>query len=158
MVTEHRYVLVLDTGRDYVRIFRADSPARPAGAPFWEGDGLHRTYEAMKRINRERRPLECHHLCRDDGQGRKPLFRIFKELPGAGWKHVSTHATRTDAAEAKKRAEQRTKDLARSAEAALLRKLERVGVVRKKVPKLTAKDLRYLEWMDSRAELFKDAA
>lgn len=41
---------------------------------------------------------------------------------------------------------------------ALLARLRRAGVVRKKVPKLTAKDMRYLEWLEAKLELNKDAA
>jgi hypothetical protein len=40
----------------------------------------------------------------------------------------------------------------------MLARLRRAGVVRKKVPKLTPKDLRYLEWLESRRDLIKDAA
>ncbi|MDW9478750.1 hypothetical protein GOB57_08535 [Sinorhizobium meliloti] len=172
MAEEHRYVLMLDKERDFIRVFRSDSPMRPAGKVLWEGNGLHKTYAAMVRLNTERRPVPCYYVCcvrNDRGQA---AYRVFKSSHPKVWERVSMHTVYREAVEGAKRLrrlektrigeERRDKDSARAAARAenelLLARLRRAGVVRKRVPKLTAKDLRYLEWLESRRELIEDAA
>lgn len=172
MAEEHRYVLMLDKERDFIRVFRSDSPMRPAGKVLWEGNGLHRTYAAMVRLNKERRPVPCYYVCCARDARAKTIYKVFKSTHPKVWQQVSMHTAYGEAVESAKRlrglekeriaGERRARDVARSSEKAeaelMLARLRRAGVVRKKVPKLTAKDLRYLEWLESRRELIEDAA
>ena len=158
MTLEHRYVLMLDGDLDFIRLFRADSPMRPQGDPAWEGDGLRRAYDAMKRLNRERRPIVLYHACTSRAGRGLPACRVFRELPGGDWTLMSTHASLALARAACRVAKEDARKAAVARDEATLKKLRRVGVDRKKVPRLTAKDIRYLEWMESRAELIQDAA
>lgn len=172
MAEEHRYVLLLDKERDFIRVFRSDSPMRPAGKVLWEGNGLHRTYAAMVRLNKERRPVPCYYVCCVRNERRRASYRVFKSTHPKVWEQVSMHTVYKEAVEAAKHQrglektrleeEKRTREVGRATakaeDDALLARLRRAGVVRKKVPKLTAKDLRYLEWLEARRELIKDAA
>lgn len=172
MAEEHRYVLLLDKERDFIRVFRSDSPMRPAGKVLWEGNGLHRTYAAMVRLNKERRPVPCYYVCCARNERGRAAYRVFKSTHPKVWEQVSMHTVYRDAVDAAKQhrglektrmaEEKRVRD-AKRAEAkaendAILARLRRAGVVRKKVPKLTAKDLRYLAWLEAKRELIKDAA
>ncbi|MBY3433149.1 hypothetical protein HFN89_03000 [Rhizobium laguerreae] len=172
MAEEHRYVLILDKDRDFIRVFRADSPMRPSGKALWEGDGLRRTYDAMVRLNEARRPAVCYYVCvARNAQGRA-TYRIFKTTHPKVWERASMHTVYKTAVEDAKRLRGLEKDrigietaarkagriAARTEKEATLARLRMAGVVRKKVPKLTAKDIRYLEWLEARRELIKDAA
>lgn len=172
MAEEHRYVLLLDKERDFIRVFRSDSPMRPAGKVLWEGNGLHRTYAAMVRLNKERRPVPCYNVCSAMNERGRASYRVFKSTHPKVWEQLSMHTVYKEAVEAAKRhrvlektrlaEEKRVRDAdraeAKAENDALLARLRRAGVVRKKVPKLTAKDLRYLEWLEAKRELIKDAA
>lgn len=172
MAEEHRYVLMLDKERDFIRVFRSDSPMRPLGEPLWEGDGLRRTYSAMVRLNKERRPAPCYYVCSASGKKNLAVYRVFKSSHPKLWIQASMHTSfalavaaarvlRNLQAQATKeqREAKRTERAARKAEDELiLTRLRNAGVVRKKVPKLTAKDIRYLEWLENRKRLIKEAA
>lgn len=172
MAEEHRYVLLLDKERDFIRVFRSDSPMRPVGKVLWEGNGLHRTYAAMVRLNKERRPVPCYYVCCARSERGRASYRVFKSTHPKVWEQVSMHTVYKEAVEAAKHhrslektrlaEEKRVRDADRAAAKAendaLLTRLRRAGVVRKMVPKLTAKDLRYLEWLEAKRELIKDAA
>jgi hypothetical protein len=177
MAVERRYVLILDRKLDYIRLFRADCPARPDGKPLWEGDGLRRAYDAMKELNARRKPVRLYHVCSIVVSGRKPTFRVFKSdhpktVPPKVWERISVHTEyraaigavrllRSEATEraARERQERRTrKEAAKAQDAAMMSRLRKVGVKSKRLPKLTEKDLRYLEWIEAKRQLFEDAA
>jgi hypothetical protein len=163
---------MLDKERNFIRVFRSDSPMRPPGKVLWEGDGLKKTYSEMVRLNKERRPVPCYYVCSAKSARSKIVYKVFKSTPPKVWDQVSMHTAYNLAVESAKRLrglekarianERKDRELARAAEKAyadiMLARLRRAGVVRKKVPKLTAKDLRYLEWLESRRELIEDAA
>lgn len=172
MADEHRYVLILDKDRDFIRVFRADSPMRPSGKTLWEGDGLRRTYDAMVRLNEARRPAICYYVCVARNTKGRATYRVFKSTHPKVWERVSMHTAYKAAVEDGKRlrglekerivaatdARKAERAAAKAEKDAILARLRMAGVVRKKVPKLTAKDLRYLEWLEARRELIKDAA
>ena len=172
MSDERRYVLILDRRLDFIRLFRADCPVRPEGKTLWEGDGLRRAYDAMKSLNERRRPVLCYYVCMARTPKGTATYRVFKSTHPKVWELVATHLAYRAAMDAAKvlraaesgrlvserraRAEERA---SRKAEKeAMLVRLRRAGVVTKTVPKLTAKDLRYLEWLEARPQIIKDAA
>ncbi len=169
---ERRYVLILDKRLDYIRLFRADCPLRPEGKALWEGDGLKRAYEAMKSLNRRRKPVLCYFVCSSQKSSKFKKFRCFKSTHPKQWISVSTHTAYREAVEAAKRlreAERSRQDNLKAArkekrhsdrleKEAMLGRLRRVGVITKKVPKLTEKDRRYLEWIETRDAESEDAA
>jgi len=171
MAAEHRYVLLLDKDRDFIRIFRADSPVRPAGRVLWEGNGLRRTYDAMIRLNRERRPAVLYHVC-TAAKGKAIVYRVFKSQTPKHWQTASSHTAYRDAlsaartlreAERARRAEARaaeTADRARrkAEEGIMLERLRLAGVKAKRLPRLTEKDIRYLEWLEGRRRIMEEAA
>lgn len=153
MADEKRYVLVLDKERDFIRVFRADCDMRPDGIVLWDGNGLTTAYEAMIRLNKERRPIELHHVCVLDGK-----LRVFRGQPKADWKSVSTHTSRADALEAlrARQAAVVAGNAARSRKLAARLRLagvpeERLGVDERTgnlVSKVTEKDMQYLRWFE----------
>jgi hypothetical protein len=163
---------MLDKDRDFIRLFRADSPMRPSGKALWEGDGLRRTYDAMVRLNEARRPATCYYVCGARNAKGRATHRVFKSTHPKVWERLSIHTVYKAAVEDAKRlrglekeriavemeARKAERAAAKSEKDAILARLRMAGVVRKKVPKLTAKDLRYLEWLEARRELIKDAA
>lgn len=126
----------------------------------------------MKKLNRERRPVICYFVCTEKSADGKESFRVFKSNHPKLWKSVSMHTTYRAAVEEAKRLrvlekerrleERRAKEARRvrdrSENEVMLARLRKVGVIRKRVPKLTAKDLRYLEWHEERRRLFEDVA
>lgn len=172
MATERRYVLILDKRLDFIRLFRADCPVRPEGKTLWEGDGLRRAYDAMKTLNERRRPVISYHVCNARTRKGTATYRVFKSTHPKVWECVSTHTSYRSAMDAakllraaernrlvevrKQKADERAEK--KREKDAMLARLRRVGVNTKTVPKLTAKDLRYLEWLESRNALFEDAA
>lgn len=142
-VAERRYVLLLDRERDYIRLFRADCSARPDGRTLWEGDGLYRAYDAMKRLNRERRPAKVWHVCESVSDSPARVFAS----PPEGWRSVSVHTVFRDARAAAAEAR------ARKAEEKSRRTLDlmrRGGYRGRKVPKLTKADKAYLAWLEKK--------
>lgn len=146
---ERRYVLILDKHLDYIRVFRADCPVRAEGKTLWEGDGLHRAYEAMKRLNRDRKPIKTYFVCTKLRKDTKTAVRVFMD-PKDEWKKESRHAQFIDAAAA-------ARALRKTIDEKIMRQLCAVGIVRTRLPKLTRKDLMYLEWHERKREAEKAA-
>jgi hypothetical protein len=157
------YVLLLDKKLDYIRLFRADCPVRPSGRVLWEGDGLRNAYRAMKDLNSRRRPAIVYHVAEKETT-KKVAVRIFKKDLRKGWK---TRSIQTSYAEAKEAARilrevlnserliKRAKvledrSIKRQQNEVIMKRLAQVGVKGKRPPKLTDKDLRYLEWYESK--------
>jgi hypothetical protein len=172
MADELRYVLILDKDRDFIRVFRADCPMRPAWPALWEGNGLRRAYDAMVKLNKDRRPAVCYFVCSVRNASGAAVYRIFKSTHPLLWECISIQTpykaaveeakrlrglekNRLTAARTEKRAE---REAIRAENEVMLARLRRAHVVSKKVPKLTAKDIRYLEWLESRRELIEDVA
>lgn len=158
MPAERRYVLVLCRRRKHIRVFRSDCEVRPEGKVLWEGDGLRATYDAMKALNEQRRPVVSYILCHRLTKKGADTFRVFKSVQSDGWEKVSLHVSWKAAVEAKATAALEFAGRREEDDRIMLSRLRKAGVVARTVPKLTDKDRRYLDWMDARAELFEDAA
>ena len=144
---ERRYVLILDKVRGYIRIFRSDCPVRPAGKVLWEGDGLRKTYDAMKRLNKERRPVVIYYVFLERTNNRIKVSKT----PSDNNSIISKHL-------AYKEAVTRAKFERKKHENIFLQRLEKVGVITNKIPKLTSKDLEYLKWFEKKNEIIQEAA
>jgi len=146
---EH-YLVALDPSLGYCRLFRTDSIESAGLVPLWSGFGLRAGYDAMIRLNKERRPTDLFHVCSRAGARGRTAFRIFKGAPHEeGW---HTEGTDMVYAEARKRlaALVADRDSAERAERErILRGLRRAGVEAECVPRLTDADVRYIRWLES---------
>jgi len=149
-VRNEYYLVALDQEAGYCRLFRADSPESAGLAPLWSGYGLRSGYDAMIRLNKERRPTDLFHVCSRAGARGGMAYKVFRGTPAeAGW---TVEATEVAYSEARKhlarlvaeRDAQRDRGRQR-----LLKGLRRAGVETSRVPKLTRADLRYIEWLES---------
>lgn len=157
MQDHERYVVVLDKELGFCRLFRADSDECPTDEPLWTGMGLRRGYDAMMRLNRERRPITSYHVCMRIGSKGDPVYRIFKTL-GDDWNGVLTTA---DYATAK----ERVKDLLAARERIKAKRaaedraaMARTGITGTKLPKFTDADRRYIAWLKESGRFEPDAA
>ena len=171
MKKERRYVLILDKERNFIRLFRSDCSVRPVGKVLWEGDGLRRTYDAMKRLNKERRLAIIYYVYEGKNKKNIKTIKVSKVSPKKK-EIISKHLNYKEAILAAKflrkkekniKIEKRDKILARrkkkqECEAILLKRLEKVGVFRKNVPNITPKDLQYLEWFEKKNKIIKEVA
>jgi len=149
-VQDEYYLVALDPEAGYCRLFRTDSPGSAGLAPLWSGFGLRAGYDAMIRLNKERRPTDLFHVCSREGARGRTAYKVFRGAPSeAGW---TVEATEVAYSEARKRLvrlvaerdEQRDRGRQR-----LLRGLRRAGVETNRIPKLSRADLRYIEWLES---------
>lgn len=142
------YIVVLDKDRDFCRLFRADSEAAPKGEILWSGNGLRAGYDAMIRLNKDRRPVKAYKVCEAlSSRGRK-VFRIVLGEPEGDWTPVSVHYEHAAARSALK-ALVKERNAAEEAERAELERImKRVGLPpRRTRPKFTEADLRYIGWL-----------
>src|SRR5688572_27517827 len=89
-MTSTTYVIVLDKDLGFCRLFRDDSIDIPAGDILCTVQGLRRGYDAMMRLNRERRPIPRYHLCSKPRSRGDVSYRIMKTV-GDGWASMETH-------------------------------------------------------------------
>jgi len=146
---EH-YLVALDPSVGYCRLFRTDSVESAGLHPLWSGFGLRAGYDAMIRLNKERRPTDLFHVCSRTGARGRTVFRVFKGAPHEeGWR---VEGTDVEYAEARKRLASLAgeRDSSERAERdRILRGLRRAGVETDSVPRLTGADVRYLRWLEA---------
>lgn len=149
------YVVLLDKERDFCRLFRADAEEMPAGEVLWSGNGLRVGYDAMIRLNKERRPISAYSVCSAQSPRGRTVYRIVRGEPEGRWKALDQFF---DFAAAKNAVKSLTK-VRNEAEAAEKEKayriMRRVGIQSRRIPKFTETDRRYLAWL---AEAGKFAA
>lgn len=150
----HEYVVILDKERDHCRLFRADSPDMPLGAPLWHGNGLRRGYDQMIRLNRERRPVKSYCICARDGGRSGKAYRVFSAAPEAGGWEVVEVAYAWSEARAAMAALVKARDEERAAKDARVRAImKRVGLEGRRRPRFTEKDLQYIDWLERTGRL-----
>lgn len=144
---DDEYMVVLDKERDFCRLFRTDCEDVPAGEVLWTGNGLRRGYDAMIRLNKERRPVHLYTLCKRLSAKGREAFRIVKGEPVAGWETVERYFDFPAAREAMKalvKARNEAETVAKERSFAIMR---RVGITSKRIPKFTEADVRYIGWL-----------
>lgn len=151
------YVIILDKELGFCRLFREDSPDIPSGEILCSVRGLRRGYDAMMRLNRERRPIVTYHICSRVGAKKHSSYRVMKTVKD-GWQSIETYVDyQTARTRLKELAEQRRQ--AQSAEKAALREImTRTGMTGRRLPKMTAADIRYIEWLKETGRFHKQAA
>jgi hypothetical protein len=107
----------------------------------------------MKSINKRHRKIVLYHLAKSLSDTGREIFRIFKQAPQSPWTTVKIHKE-FDAA----KNHMKTLIGARNAveERDFNRKmslLRRVNVESKRIPRLSATDWKYLEWMKETGRL-----
>lgn len=156
-MTTTTYVIVLDKELGFCRLFRDDSTDIPAGEVLCTVHGLRRGYDAMMRLNRERRPIPFYHLCSKPRPKGDFSYRVMKTVTG-GWTSMETHI---DFAAAK----ERLRELSEEREHLKAVKLEearaimaRTGMLSRRIPRFTAADQRYVAWLKETGRFDKQAA
>jgi hypothetical protein len=151
------YVIVLDKELGFCRLFRDDSTDIPAGEILATVQGLRRGYDAMMRLNRERRPITFYHVCSKPRANGEFSYRVAKTISD-GWSSMETHmeyaVAKTRLRElSEERQRQRTE---RIAEARYI--MERTGIIARNIPKFTETDRRYVAWLKETGRFSKHAA
>ncbi|MNU43640.1 hypothetical protein D3C71_324300 [compost metagenome] len=151
------YVIVLDKELGFCRLFRDDSIDIPSGEILCTVQGLRRGYDAMMRLNRERRPIAFYHVCSKPRPNGEFSYRVTKTV-AEGWASMETHV---DYAAAKKRLKELSEERQRLCEERLAEAryiMSRTGIVSRKIPKFTERDRRYVEWLKETGRFSKQAA
>lgn len=151
------YVIVLDKDLGFCRLFRIDSPDIPPGDILCTVKGLRRGYDAMMRLNRERRPIPLYHLCSKARPRGDFSYRVTRTIT-EGWTSIETHVDfKTAKARLKELSEERERLKAeRIAEARAI--MARTGMVSRKIPKFTPADRKYVAWLKETGRFDKQAA
>lgn len=146
------YLVALDPRQEFCRLFRADSVEAVGLTPLWTGGGLRAGYDAMIRLNKDRRPTDLFLVCRRQGTKGRASFRLYRTAPPAdgGWDVLSSHPTHADARKEVSRLVAERSDAEAAERDRILRTLERLGVRATRMPRLTAADRRYLDWLEAR--------
>lgn len=141
------YYILKDDHLGWSKLYRSDSDALPPGEILWKGNSLLAGYDAMKTINTQNREIVRYHLCTSISAAGREIFRIYKDLPEKPWALIKTHAT-YPAAKAQLNDMRVARDVREKEELEKkLSILRRVHYEGKKVPKLTATEWKYLEWL-----------
>jgi len=144
----HDYIVVYDKDLDYCRLFRADAVEAPAGPVLWSGNGLRAGYDAMIRLNKERRPVKAYSVCESLSSKGRRVFRIVLGEPEENWTALSIHYEHSDARSALKALVRKRNAEEEAEKAEIARIMERVGMPpRRTKPRFTETDLRYLSWL-----------
>jgi len=154
MADDDLYVVVLDKELDYCRLFRADCEVLPEGEILWSGNGLRRGYDAMIRLNKDRKPVNAYNVCSSTSKAGRTVFRLVKDEPRD--KGMKVEATFYDYSSAREHLGKlkRERDAAeRANKEKMLRLLRRVGINSNRVPKFTETDRRYIEWLRDNGKL-----
>jgi hypothetical protein len=151
------YVIVLDKELGFCRLFRDDSLDIPPGEILCTVQGLRRGYDAMMRLNRERRPIPFYHVCSKPRANGEFSYRVAKTV-AEGWTSMESHV---DYSAAKKRLKELSEERQRLREERLAETkyiMSRTGIVSRGIPKFTDKDRRYVEWLKETGRFSKQAA
>ena len=144
---EENYVIVLDKDRDFCRLFRSNSEDVPAGEILWSGMGLRRGYDAMIRLNKERKPVEIYSVCSTKSKKGREVFKLIKGQPEKEIHVISIHAEYKPAREEIKRLTEERNAVEEAEKAHARAIMKRVGIHSKRIPKWTARDLEYIAWL-----------
>ena len=150
---DENYVIVLDKDRDFCRLFRSDSDEIPQGEVLWSGAGLRRGYDAMIRLNKERKPVEIYSVCSSVSKKGREVFKLIKGQAAKEVNVVSIHSEYKPAREEIKRLTEKRNSLEEAEKAAAHAIMKRVGINSKRIPKWTATDLQYIAWMKSTGKI-----
>lgn len=146
---EHNYLVALDPDLGFCRLFRTDSVEGAGLSALWSGLGLRAGYDAMIRLNKDRRPIDLFMVCSREGT-RGLAFRLFKTAPpDETWTMVASRTSHAEAKECLSGLVAERKAAEAAARDRMLRALDRAGVRATRVPRLSAADRRYLEWLES---------
>jgi hypothetical protein len=144
------YIVALDPEAGYCRLFRTDAPEGAGLDPLWAGLGLRKGYDAMIRLNRERRPTEIYRVASRPATRRKTAFRLFKGFPPtADWTVLHETPDREAAKKALSDLVRKRDDDARAETERLLRGLRRAGAAPAALSRITGADRRYIEWLEA---------
>jgi hypothetical protein len=151
------YVIVLDKELGFCRLFRDDSLDIPDGEILCTVQGLRRGYDAMMRLNRERRPITFYHVCSKPRLNGEYSYRVAKTVAD-GWSSIETHI---DYAAAKKKLKELSEERQRVRDERIAEErsiMARTGIVSRKIPKFTDSDRRYIAWLKETGRFSKQAA
>lgn len=152
MVTEN-YVVLLDVEKDFCRLFRSDSIDLPTGDILWSGDSLRHGYDAMIRLNKERRPVEVYSVCSTESKNGRKVFRICKGHPKQELDVLSIHSEYVLAREEIKKLTKERDELEKAKREYCLAVMRRVGIESKRIPKWTPSDLKYIAWLEQTGKM-----
>lgn len=147
------YIVIYDKGKDFCRLFRSDSDDLISGEILWSGDGLRNGYDAMIRLNKERKPITTYFVCEFTSKKGHKYYRVLKNTPDKNSVHVATKHIYAEATQESKRRNAIEKEKQENERKELLFIMERVGIKGKRVPKFTDSDLRYIDWLKSSGKL-----
>lgn len=147
------YVIVLDKDRDFCRLFRSDSDEIPSGEVLWTGTGLRRGYDAMIRLNKERKPVEIYSVCSSVSKKGREVYKLMKGQAAKEINVVSIHSEYKAARAEMHRLTEARNALEEAAKKEAHAIMKRVGINSKRIPKWTAKDLQYISWMKSTGKI-----
>lgn len=141
------YCIVKDDHLGWYKLYRTDSDTVPPGEVLWQGDSLKVGYDKMKSINNTHRKIIIYSVASSISETGRKIFRIYKETPQAPWTVVKTHM-KYDAAKEHLKELKAARDA--EEEATFERKMSILGRVHytgKRLPKLTATDWKYLDYL-----------
>ena len=134
------YVVILDSNLDYCRLFRADNENIPDGLILWSGVGLRFGYDAMIRLNKERKPINAYYVCRTRNIWNRIVYRITKNEPEAKWEIVSIFFDFKAARQEMSKLIKKRNELELAEIDTKFRLMRRVGITSTKIPKFTKAD------------------
>lgn len=152
--TAEHYLVAHDPEAGYCRLFRTDSVDSTCLVPLWTGFGLRAGYDAMIRLNRERKPTDLFHVCSRPGARGRTVFKVFKGPPREeGWRDEGTEVAYAAARKLLTELVARRDASAKAERDRILRGLRRAGVATDSVPRLSGADMRYIRWLESTGRL-----
>ena len=152
-MAEDNYVVVFDADKKFCRLFRSDSELVPSGEVLWSGMGLRRGYDAMIRLNKERKPVEVYSVCSSRSASGREIFKLVKGCVANGLKVISIHAEHALARAEIKRLTQERDAREQAAKEYSLAIMQRVGIQSKRIPKWTSADMRYITWLEETGKI-----
>ncbi|NTF17562.1 hypothetical protein G6L37_04065 [Agrobacterium rubi] len=156
-MTSTTYVIVLDKELGFCRLFRDDSSDIPPGEILCTVHGLRRGYDAMMRLNRERRPIPLYHLCSKPRASGESSYRVMKTVVD-GWTSIEIHMTFAPARERLKELSE-ARERRKADKIAEARKImARTGISSRKIPKFTTADQQYVAWLKETGRFDEQAA
>lgn len=146
-MSDDNYVVILDKDLDFCRLFRSNSEDAPLGEVLWSGNHLRQGYDAMIRLNKERRPIETYSVCSKQSKKGRIIYKLYKGRPDGDLTLITIHSEYKKARDEIKKLTE-----ARNAEEEAKKQfsfavMDRVGIQSKRIPKWTAADLQYISWL-----------
>lgn len=151
------YCVMLDKDIGFCRLFRTDNELLPEGEVLWSGDNLRLGYDAMIRLNKDRRPINSYSVCSTASKTGRIVYRIVKGTPDA--KHLKVEDVFYDYAAARTCLSELTalRDAAEKKEKDRMRMvMKRVGITSNRIPKFTTTDQKYIDWLYESGKISDD--